>query len=44
MRRLWRLLLVWRSKMGKFDVFLCHNSQDKPAVIEIANQLKANYF
>jgi len=28
--------------MGKFDVFLCHNSQDKPAVIEIANQLKAN--
>ncbi|MBD1212307.1 MAG: SUMF1/EgtB/PvdO family nonheme iron enzyme [Dolichospermum circinale Clear-D4] len=28
--------------MEKFDVFLCHNSQDKPAVIEIANQLKAN--
>ena len=26
----------------QFDVFLCHNSQDKPAVIEIANQLKAN--
>jgi len=26
----------------EFDVFLCHNSQDKPAVIEIANQLKAN--
>jgi formylglycine-generating enzyme required for sulfatase activity len=28
--------------MEKFDVFLCHNSQDKPAVIEIANQLRAN--
>jgi len=26
----------------EFDVFLCHNSQDKPAVLEIANQLKAN--
>ncbi|OBQ22518.1 MAG: hypothetical protein AN488_07605 [Anabaena sp. WA113] len=26
----------------EFDVFLCHNSQDQPAVIEIANQLKAN--
>ncbi|MCE2904201.1 MAG: SUMF1/EgtB/PvdO family nonheme iron enzyme [Anabaena sp. CoA2_C59] len=26
----------------EFDVFLCHNSQDSPAVIEIANQLKAN--
>ncbi|MDD1422512.1 GUN4 domain-containing protein [Dolichospermum sp. ST_sed1] len=25
----------------EFDVFLCHNSQDKPTVIEIANQLKA---
>ncbi len=24
-----------------FDVFLCHNSDDKSAVIEIANQLKA---
>jgi len=24
----------------KFDVFLCHNSQDKTAVIEIAQQLK----
>ena len=23
-----------------FDVFLCHNSEDKPAVIDIANQLK----
>jgi hypothetical protein len=25
--------------MGKFDVFLCHNSADKPEVIKIANQL-----
>ena len=24
----------------QFDVFLCHNSEDKPAVIEIAQQLK----
>ena len=26
--------------MEKFDVFLCHNSKDKPAVIQIAEQLK----
>ena len=26
--------------MPKFDVFLCHNSQDKPEVREIARQLK----
>ena len=26
--------------MVKFDVFLCHNSQDKPEVIEIARQLQ----
>jgi hypothetical protein len=26
----------------KFDVFLCHNSEDKPAVIEIAQQLRQN--
>lgn len=26
----------------QFDVFLCHNSEDKPAVIEIAQQLKHN--
>ena len=25
----------------QFDVFLCHNSQDKPEVIKIAEQLKA---
>ncbi len=24
----------------KFDVFLCHNSEDKAAVIEIAEQLR----
>ena len=23
-----------------FDVFLCHNSEDKPAVIEVAEQLR----
>jgi len=23
----------------QFDVFLCHNSEDKPAVIQIAQQL-----
>ncbi|MGD1928382.1 MAG: toll/interleukin-1 receptor domain-containing protein [Leptolyngbyaceae cyanobacterium] len=27
---------------SQFDVFLCHNSEDKPAVIEIAQQLKQN--
>ncbi|AFY70586.1 Sulphatase-modifying factor protein [Thalassoporum mexicanum PCC 7367] len=27
--------------MGRFDVFLCHNSADKPEVIEIAELLKA---
>ncbi|WP_375469468.1 GUN4 domain-containing protein [uncultured Nostoc sp.] len=26
--------------MEKFDVFLCHNSKDKPAVIQLAEQLK----
>ncbi|MDJ0899852.1 MAG: toll/interleukin-1 receptor domain-containing protein [Xenococcus sp. MO_188.B8] len=26
--------------MTKFDVFLCHNTQDKPEVIKIARQLK----
>lgn len=26
--------------MEKFDVFLCHNSKDKPAVIEVAEQLQ----
>ncbi|MFN6570087.1 hypothetical protein A6770_33780 [Nostoc minutum NIES-26] len=24
----------------EFNVFLCHNSKDKPAVIEVAEQLK----
>jgi hypothetical protein len=28
---------------SKFDVFLCHNSEDKDAVIEIANRLKNEY-
>ncbi|MEA5523413.1 EAD6 domain-containing conflict system protein [Nodularia spumigena] len=26
--------------MEKFDVFLCHNTNDKPAVIQVAEQLK----
>jgi hypothetical protein len=26
----------------QFDVFLCHNSEDKPAVMEIAQQLQQN--
>ncbi|MEM9537768.1 MAG: toll/interleukin-1 receptor domain-containing protein, partial [Cyanobacteria bacterium P01_E01_bin.45] len=26
---------------AEFDVFLCHNSEDKDAVIEIAEQLEA---
>jgi formylglycine-generating enzyme required for sulfatase activity len=26
--------------MGKFDVFMCHNSDDKPEVIKIAEQLR----
>jgi hypothetical protein len=26
----------------RLDVFLCHNSEDKPAVIEIAQQLRQN--
>ncbi|MEH2412694.1 toll/interleukin-1 receptor domain-containing protein [Nostoc sp.] len=26
--------------MEKFDVFLCHNSKDKSAVIQVAEQLK----
>lgn len=29
------------SSPEEFDVFLCHNSQDKPEVIEIANQLRS---
>lgn len=28
------------TELEEFDVFLCHNSQDKPEVIEIAEQLK----
>ena len=28
----------------EFDVFLCHNSQDKPEVIEIAQQLNIATF
>lgn len=26
--------------MEQFDVFLCHNSKDKPAVIQVAQQLQ----
>ncbi len=28
--------------MEQFDVFLCHNSKDKPAVIQVAQQLQEN--
>ena len=30
--------------MSEFDVFLCHNSQDKPEVIKIARQLQQQGF
>jgi hypothetical protein len=30
------------SKTEIFDVFLCHNSEDKPAVREISKLLKGN--
>lgn len=30
-----------QEQQGEFDVFLCHNSLDKPEVREIANQLRA---
>ena len=29
-----------KNQKKKFDVFLCHNSQDKPKVIEIGRKLQ----
>lgn len=29
-----------KEKAGKFDVFLCHNSQDKPEVMRVGRRLK----
>jgi tetratricopeptide (TPR) repeat protein len=34
-------IIADKKKKGEFDVFLCHNSQDKPEVKAIAEQLKA---
>lgn len=34
------LLLKEKSEAGTFDVFLCHNNKDKPAVKKIGEQLK----
>lgn len=34
------VVLETKRRLGQFDVFLAHNSQDKPAVIEVAEQLK----
>jgi WD40 repeat protein/GTPase SAR1 family protein len=33
-------ILRGKIEMGDFDVFLCHNSEDKPAVKEIGERLK----
>lgn len=33
--------LVWKRRSGRFDVFLCHHSPDKPLVIPIGQQLMA---
>lgn len=41
MRRRWRLLQVWRNKMEKYDVFICHNSKDKPEVGKIKSSLQS---
>jgi len=36
----WREIVAEKRKLGHFDVFLCHNNEDKPSVREIARQLK----
>jgi hypothetical protein len=36
----WRRELERKRLLGEFDVFLCHNGADKPAVRRIAQQLK----
>ena len=41
MQRRWRLLQVWRNKMEKYDVFICHNSKDKPEVEKIKSILQS---
>jgi hypothetical protein len=33
-----------KHSRGEYDVFLCHNSNDKPAVLEIANVLLARGY
>ncbi len=38
----WQTVLAEKRKRGQFDVFLCHNSIDKPAVKAIAHRLKEN--
>ena len=37
----WKRLDHWQGRARRFDVFLCHNSQDKPAVREIGKRLRA---
>jgi len=36
----WSEKLKQKRELGRFDVFLCHNSEDKPAVQELAERLK----
>lgn len=36
----WHEILQRKRAAGRFDVFLCHNSADKPAVKRVAQQLK----
>jgi hypothetical protein len=36
----WQRELKRKRAEGKFDVFLCHNTADKPAVIRLAQRLK----
>ncbi len=36
----WQEIIDGKRKLGQFDVFLCHNSLDKPAVRSIARQLE----
>ena len=39
--RHWNRLRQWKDRDRGYDVFLCHNSKDKPAVREIARELCA---
>lgn len=36
----WNQVLQQKRLAGQFDVFLCHNSADKPAIKRVAQQLK----